>query len=317
MVVLLTAVGTALSALLLPIVLAQVTSARRAMQRDHALHAAQAGLDVTIGRIRAAHDSDGTGVKAGLPCGPLIGNVDATGAAQYRVTIVYLLGDPQGRPESWITSNKLSCVEGSGPSSVPGFALLSSEGTDRGSGRRSLYGTYVFSTNTGSPGGVIQVYSSTPGIRLCLDAGSGSPVAGSAVRMEPCVAGATAQLFTYTDDFTVVLVASKSAATPLGMCLDTLDGRAASAEGNVIRFQPCSATVPPYQQWSYRDDSRTFRGTDDGHTLNPYCLTVQFANTANSQVVLESTCSTLANPRTTFWPPTNLTTGPMKDLGEK
>lgn len=316
MYVLLTLVGTTLSALLLPIVLAQVGSARRAMQRDHALHAAQAGLDVAIGRIRAAHDNTGTGVKAELPCGHLVGNVDSTGAAQYDVNIVYLPSDPQGQPESWIKTKNISCPDGSGPSSVPGFALLSSTGSDRGRGARTLHGTYVFSTNTGSPGGVVQVYSSTPGVRLCLDAGSGSPMAGSAVQMQPCVAGAAAQMFAYTDDFTLVLVASRSAATPLGTCLDTQDGKAASADGNVIRFQPCSATVPPYQQWSYRDDSRSFRGTNDGHTLNPYCLTVQSPNIANSRVVLGSTCSKIANPQTTFWPPTNLTTGPMKDLGE-
>ncbi|MFI7599400.1 RICIN domain-containing protein [Actinoplanes sp. NPDC049681] len=316
MYVLLTLVGTTLSALLLPIVLAQVSSARRATQRDHALHAAQAGLDVAIGRIRAAHDPTGTGVKAKLPCGPLVGNVDPTGAAQYDVTIVYLPSDPQGRPESWISTNKMFCVEGSGPSSVPGFALLISKGTDRGRGARTLRGTYVFSTNTSSPGGIVRAYSSNPSVLWCLDAGSGTPAAGDAVNIRKCLAGSPAQLFAYTDDFTLVLVASKTAARPLGMCLDTLDGKAASVEGNVIRFQPCGAAVPPYQQWSYRDDSRTFRGTNDGHSINSFCLTVQSPNTVGSRLVLGSTCSPLANPQTTFWPPTNLTTGPLKDLAE-
>ncbi|MEV6598288.1 hypothetical protein AB0M36_15620 [Actinoplanes sp. NPDC051346] len=329
MAVLATVIGMMLSALLMPIILTQVTSARHAVQRDHALHAAQAGLDATIGRIRGARDNNtGTGDLGKLPCDPVEGDVDATGTAQYHVTIIYLPEDPHGKPESWINPNKLLCFEGSGLSSIPSFALLISKGTDRGSGSRTLQGTYTFSTAAGLQGGGIEVPSSKPGLRLCLAADSGSPAAGDPVKLARCEAGAPEQSFIY-ENLTLVLVASRTAAMPFGMCLDALDGKAASERYNVIRFQPCIfiddpirpgvTKPPPHQEWPFWEPF--YRGTDDGLKPNSFCFKVQIPDVEGSNVILDIGCGSHtsplpAGPQTTFSRPTNLT-GPLKDLSEK
>ena len=50
-----------LGALILPVVLAQNRSTRFDMTRVHALHAAQAGVDVAVGKIRASTTPDADG----------------------------------------------------------------------------------------------------------------------------------------------------------------------------------------------------------------------------------------------------------------
>ncbi|MFI5493660.1 ricin-type beta-trefoil lectin domain protein [Actinoplanes sp. NPDC051859] len=313
LVVLLSMVGMSLSALVLPMVLAQVTSARREMQRDRALYAAQAGLDVTIGRIRLAQDGAGTGSRTKLPCETLAGNADA-GGAQYTVDIVYLATDPQGQSADWIKDNKMPCKAGLGTDAVPRFALLTSTGSDRGNGARVLHGTYVFNTNTGMDGGVIRVDSSR-NKSLCLAAESDTPRAGEEVTVQPCLSGGAAQLFARTPDYQLVLVASKTTAPPYGMCLDNLDGKAEQKKDNVIRFQPCKTVVPPNQQWSYEDEYRTYHATSNGRKINSFCLTVRSPDFVGSPLILGINCKEY-NSAQMFLLPTNFTAGPVKDLSE-
>jgi hypothetical protein len=288
---LLTLIGVALSSLLVPIVLTQIGSTREDIQRVHALHAAQTGLDVAAGHIRAADDGAGAGLIGKLPCGPLSGRVGAGSGARYQVTIDYLLSDPRGQPDAWVAANRITCITGSGTYTTPGFALLRSQGTDVATGsfssvpHRSLQATYVFQTsNPFSTGGLIHSFKTTTGTDLCLDAGSGSPPPGTNVQLQDCNPEAVQQKFTYNRNLTLVLVSSRSTSLPLGMCLDA---GTPHAEGNIVKLQQCASTTIPQQQWSI-NESANFEGTADGVTLDGYCFNVQTPNAAGSFVVLGS-----------------------------
>jgi hypothetical protein len=281
MAMLLTLVGVALSSLMVPVVLTQTGSTREQVERVHALHAAQAGLDVAVAHIRAANDGAGVGVLAKLPCGPFSGKVGLGGTARYQVTIDYLATDPRGQSDSWVTANRITCTAGAGASSLPAFALLRSQGTDHPTGTfvptatRSLRGTYVFHTsNPHITGGLIHVWKTSTDIDLCLDAGSGSPAAGTNLQIQRCDPTSNRQKFAYNPNLTLVLVSSKTTTNPLGMCLDAGTPHVAGA---VVKFQPCSAVTRPQQQWSYNDYGN-FEGTTDGTTLDGFCFNVDSAS---------------------------------------
>lgn len=285
---LLAMVGLALSALLVPMMVTQVGSTREEVRRSRELAAAQAGIDVALGHIRAAADPAGNGVLATLPCGPLAGSVGA-GGTRYEVTIDYFTLDPQGRSDDWVAANRISCLAGGGPYSSPKYALLRATGTAAPSGAfstvptRSLRGTYTFqTTNQNIAGGLVHVYKTATSLDLCMDAGSGSPAAGANLQMQPCSAGSVQQKFAYNANLTLVLVATKTPSQPLGMCLDAGSPHAA---GRVVTFQPCASTTEPRQQWSI-NDSANFEGTTNGQTLDGFCFNVQTPNTPGSFVVL-------------------------------
>lgn len=309
MAMLLTLVGTMLSALMVPVVLTQINSTKVEVRRAHALAAAQAGLDVALGHIRAADDGAGTGVLAKLPCGPLTGRVGVGGPSRYQVTIDYFSVDPQGKSDSWVAANRMSCLAGGGTYTAPNYALLRAAGTDAATGSfsavttRSLRGTYTFqTTNQNIAGGLIHVYKTATSTDLCMDGGSGSPATGTAVQMQPCVTGSIRQKFAYNQNLTLVLVASKTATLPLGMCLDA---GTPHATGAVVRFQSCATTTLPQQQWSI-NDAANFEGTSNGSTLDGYCFNVQTPNTAGSFVILGTTsaarCHQGYNNQQTFSP---------------
>lgn len=288
MALLLTLVGMMASALLVPLVLSQVQSTTVDTHRLRSLNAAQAGLDVAVAHIRAARDGSGNGMRASLPCGPLAGTVSGGGAGQYQVTIGYYSTDPQGQSASWLSANVLRCSNGYGAESVPGFALLTAKGTDATTGTvaaatgRTLSATYTFqTTNANIAGGLIHVYKTATSTDLCLDAGSGSPSAGTNVQMQPCNSGSVRQTFAYQSNLNLVLVNTKTTSS-LGMCLDAGSLQLA---GSVVTFQPCSSTTLARQQWSINDNAN-FEGTADGSTLDGLCFNVQNPNVAGSFVIL-------------------------------
>jgi hypothetical protein len=283
---LLALVGMSLTALLVPVVLTQLSTTRSYVKRNHALNAAQGGLDVALAHIRAANDGAGNGELDELPCGPFAGSLVA-GGPRYQVTITYLAADPRGQTEAWIATNAMTCLSGGGVTSTPAYAALRSEGDDEPSGtfvaRRTLRATYQFqTTNQNIAGGLIHVYQGSPD--LCFDAGSTSPAAGTNLQLRACDSLSRAQAFAYTDDLNLVLVSSKTASQPLGMCLD-----AAPASGTLVTFQPCVSPAAARQRWSLNDSSR-FQGTTDGISLNSLCFVIQTPNTAGSLIALGS-CS--------------------------
>ncbi len=281
---LLTLVGVMLSALMVPVVLTQIGSTRTDVRRIHALNAAQAGLDVALGHIRAANDGVGGGVRASLPCGPLSGRASVGGTARYQVTIDYLAVDPVGQPDSWVAANRISCVAGAGAFTTPGYALLRSQGTDQPTGSiasapsRYLRATYRFHNFLG---GLIHVGLGSSSTDLCLDAGSSSPASGTNLGLQPCSTGSPQQRFAYMMNLTLVLVASKTPVLPLGMCLDAGEPH---EEGDGIQLQPCAVVTQPRQQWIH--DSTNFEGTEDGTTPDGFCFTAQSPDTPGSVVVL-------------------------------
>lgn len=295
MAMLLSLVVVSLSALLMPTVIVQAQSTRDEIQRAHELHAALAGVETAVGHIRAAVNVDGTtGNLAALPaCNSTLSGAVGSGTARYQVTIYYLDLDPEGQGMPWVVANAV-CSAGT-PSSSPTFALLVSQGTDAATGAftavptRTVRATYVFhTTDQPAPGGLIHGFrGSASAPDLCLDAGPAPWTANTPVRMQNCLAGAARQSFAYLRDLSLSLVSSKTAALPGGLCLDA---GATHVVGNPLQLQNCVSTTPPSQIWSY-NGSANFEGTANGTSTDGFCFNEQFADTANSPVVLGSTAA--------------------------
>lgn len=274
---LLTVLGVLISAVLASIVTVQTGATRRAAQGLHGLDAAQAGLDVAIGHIRAAADGSGNGVLASLPCGPFAGQVGVGGVAGYSVTITY-----KETPDGAV----IPCVPGSGIAQTPSFAYLVALGTDVANGvTRTLQGTYVFATtNANIPGGLIHVARVSGSQDLCLDAGSPTPAVGAALTVQLCTPGSPRQEFAYNPNLTLTLVSSITDAVPLGLCVD--GGPVPHGASNTaLTFQPCGTVTQPRQQWSLNDGSN-FQGTSDGTTLDTHCFNIQSPDVPGSVVIL-------------------------------
>jgi hypothetical protein len=312
MALLLTLVGVTLSATLVPVALGQINSTRDADRREGSLAAAQAGLDVALGHIRAANDGAGAGVRSALPCGPLAGHVAGAGSPRYQVTVDYYATDPKDQSPAWLAANRIACTPNAGPGVLPGFVLLTALGTDRPSGElaagptRALHATYPIQVETTvTNGGLIRVYSSGGTTSLCLDGGAGSPAPGTNLQVRSCDpsgAGSDSQRFGYRANLSLVLIASRSEASPLGMCLDAGTSQAA---GTAVQLKPCALTTTPQQQWFFTD-SGNFETTLDGTTASGFCLNVQMPDTAGSFVVLGSatggTCRQASDARQTLLP---------------
>ncbi len=317
LVLLLTFVGVALSALMVPMVLTQLGSTRAVDRRAQSLNAAQTGLDIMLGQIRAATDATGAGQRTRLPCGPLTGRVGVGGTARYQVTVDYLGVDPQGQSDAWITANRIRCTAGSGTASTPGYALLRSQGTNDPTGAfnavpsRFLRATYPLRmSNQNISGGLIHVYKTAVSNDLCLDAGSASPVAGTNVQMQLCSAANLRQRFAYNANLTIVLLASRTPAAPQGMCLDA--GVTPHVLGRAVQVQPCSATTAVRQQWIFTADGN-FEGTTNGRTTDGFCFNVQTRDTPGSFVILGSsarqTCRRPYDNIETFQPEASIGAG--------
>ncbi len=278
---LLTLVAVGISIVLMSTVLRQVESTKADAGRTRALNAASTGLEVGIGAIRVSVSSDGAGSTGALPCAPITGVV-STGGSRYSVVIRYLLQDPRGRSDAWLTANSTSCP--TGLPEVPRYARLTSVGTDAAGGRtRTLYGVYTFkrATNVNVPGGRIRVFRA-PGdaVPLCLDAGASTP--GTAVRVQGCTAARTAaQKFAYTPELTIALMLPRGS-NPDRLCLDA---GAPGTLGAVVRLQLCGSTTLIRQQWSYSANGVVL-GTSDGATTNGHCFTVRSPGAPNSDIIM-------------------------------
>lgn len=296
--------ATAVAALIMPMLLVQIRGARQDVGRADQLAAAQSGLQVALARFRAATDAAGNGQLSSLPCGSITGPV-GSGTARFQVSIEYFSADPHGSTPSWRAQNALACITGSGTAVTPGYALLTAVGTaDPGSSwtgiaQRTLQTTYVFQlSNRNIPGGLIRVYRTSTSKDLCLDAGSGEPVAGTNVTMQQCAPGSVRQSFAYNPNLTLSLVSSKTSANPLGLCLDA---GTAPTTGAVLAMQPCAAVTAPRQQWSM-NDTANFEGTGDGRTLDGMCFTVKSPDTEGSVVVVSPSCGGPYDDVRTFLP---------------
>ncbi|GAA3440883.1 hypothetical protein Pve01_19660 [Planomonospora venezuelensis] len=315
MALLLTLVGISLSALLVPVVVGQITVTRAGAERNRALHAAQAGIDAALGQIRAASDGEGNGVVEKLPRCELNGELLPDSAQdvprpRYRVQIAYWDADGPDGPDGpgGADGVRLACP----PTEVPASATLVATGIetpgvafDTGTaGTRTLEATYSFqTTNANIAGGSIQVAQPTVS-PLCMDAGPNDPPKpNDPLLVKPCKPGVSEQQFAYTEDLNLKLVGSESSSAPMGMCLDTVSSQATNAP---VVFRPCEDRRTPKQQWSLNNNSN-FQGTTNGVGLNNFCLNVKTAGLAGSPVVLGG-CSATAN-KNVFRPQTGVGAG--------
>ena len=304
MALLVTLVGMALSAAIVPIVVNQVTGTRTVIARTNALQAAQAGIDVALGQLRAAATSTGGDLESLPSCDlsglsatdPTLainpGNADPNNSG-YRVTIVYYRLADDGAPVAQ------SCP----PSDVPVSALLTSTGgrvrdaagaaaLTQGAGNRTIEATYTFKTsNENITGGAVQLASPTLA-PLCMDSGDNQfPDAGAIVKAQLCKAGGSSdQRFAYTTDLNIKVVGSETTAAPNGMCVDVPYPRATN---DIARFQPCLG-LTARQQWSLNDSSAFSSTRENEVRLNDFCLSLRTPGMADSDIVLGS-CSAQSN----------------------
>jgi Ricin-type beta-trefoil lectin domain len=315
-------VSAALGGLLMPIIITQSHVTRTDTTRVHALHAAQSGIDVVLGEIRAATataNGVATGDPSALPCGPVTGNANGTGSAAYSAAIDYYAINP-----ATTNARAMVCTAGYGPydnslnTRTPRFAVVTSTGTDgpavNGATKgRTLKTTYVFQTNDSTlPGGQIKIFPSGTDT-FCMDAQSSTPPTGTAVLVRACSTTnppLAQQNFVYRADLTIQLVSSVTTANPNGMCLDTTP---TTHSNNIpIVLTQCTnpdptvpANTPANQQWSV-DDNAHLRGATSKSNTDSYCIT-DVAQT-DGQALTLTTCAGGTTDTAQTWVP-GLTAG--------
>jgi hypothetical protein len=290
-------ISVTLSAVMTPILLSQVQSTRTDVRRVHALHAAQAGIDVAMAYIRNTQDklNDRIGLLNLLPCWGYTGlggtpayegKVDGSSTARYQVSVEYYKKDPRNLLTTLL--DRVSCSLGIGPVETPKFALLKATGTDTGTGAigstatRTLTATYVFNiTNANIPGGLIHVYRDAVSDDLCMAAESGLPTPGRNLRVKKCDYSDPSQIWIYNQYLMIVLSSTRTTDKPLGMCVEMA---APQTAGKNAVVNDCTTVTQPRQQWS-TNDSANLQGTTDGVNLNGTCLVVQSPNVDGSNVV--------------------------------
>ncbi|GAB2578388.1 hypothetical protein Aab01nite_09710 [Paractinoplanes abujensis] len=298
MALLVVTVVMSLSAVLVPMVVRQIRTSQSLGERNTALNASQAGMDVMMARVRAAADQNTqSGYLENLPPCTLTGDAGVNSAGEtlsYVVTLTYR--DQDGKDLSCPTND------------VPTTAVVSSVGWG-GPVKRTLTATYVFSTsNTNIPGGQIRIATSTLG-NQCFDSGTnGAPAADTPLLMAPCD-GSSRQQFGYTADLYLKRINSESSAASSGMCLWASDARKA---GTALVFRACPAVRTTTFQWALDGSSMFHSTTTASKSDGSSCVNVQApGSTANKAVVLGG-CS-VNNSTTVFRSATGVGAGMAGD----
>jgi hypothetical protein len=182
-------------------------------------------------------------------------------------------------------SNAIGCVSGV-LKQVPLFGLLRSVGKVGGVSR-TLYATYTFhGTEETVPGGHIVIAGNNS--QYCIGDTIVKPEVGDAVSVVPCSSPDLQASFIYAANLSLALTTSvkatpKDPRSPYGLCITA----ATPTVGTATKFQACSATVSPTQQWAREVNTQTFYGTTDGVVTNNLCLNVATpASPAGSAIVL-------------------------------
>jgi hypothetical protein len=291
-------IGASFGAMLLPMLVTQMSSTRFEVSRVRSLNAAQAGIDVALGMVRSATTidlsrPDAPGDPAKLPCNPVTKPIVGTanqlgsgvGSGAYTATIAYYAaGNPAAHSSdpTWLNNNMMQCVDGYGTydgtlsTTVPSFALITSTGTDGPSGNgvtpgRTLQTTYVFSTTDANFRGDVIPFVIGPSAPLCLDAGSSPWANGSQPTLQTCPAAAplgspptlvpAGQSWVWRTDNTIQLVQSVGTSHPNGVCLTTPGNYVI---GTSITISDCGplGTPSPYQIWGSDWNQRIQGGPD-------------------------------------------------------
>ncbi|GAA2518698.1 ricin-type beta-trefoil lectin domain protein [Winogradskya humida] len=284
-------IGLGLSGLLAATVGSQITGTRSTIHSSEAIDAAQTGIDVALGHIRIATNSDGTGNPAALPCGPFTGSVNAATDQTYTVSIYYLRTQPPAGDVAWAAANRMACTSTylTG-SETPVYVLLSSTGKALSNdvSPRTVTATYTLHSKTREniAGGLIHILGNhTPD--LCFSAPGTTPAAGAALTLQVCDSNDDKQKFAYVSNLNLVLTASR-ATGGTGMCLD-----AAPNQNEQVVFRACAATTAERQQWSLNDRAN-FEGTKNGDK-DRQCFHVVNPGQAGSTIVLHAVASDPSN----------------------
>lgn len=326
-------VGMALAAALLPTLIVQDRATVFDGSRQDNLAAAQAGVDVVVGEIRAASmisNGNSVGNVTALPCvsaaSPLTGRVGSVGQATYSAYVSYYVVDPVTNP----SATPMVCSAGNGTYDsatglvIPAYARITSTGTDGAtatngvSAGRTIISTYVFqTTNANVPDGQIRIYPSGS-TQWCMDAGSSQPAVGVAITLQACSTStpiSQQQLFYYRSDLTIQLATSITPGfSPNGLCLDTSAGTSGPAIGNTVVLKPClTLGSPPFsQQWSFNDQggfTASLSGTKSNGSFSPnasypygYCMSVA-TQSAGQQIALADCNNNTTSSTTEAWLP--------------
>ncbi|MGH8861325.1 MAG: hypothetical protein ACRDVG_08865 [Jatrophihabitantaceae bacterium] len=324
-------IAAGIGAMMLPSLINQDHSTRFDTSRVRSLHAAQTGIDVVLGQFRATKltDSNGKvwGDDGGLPCypaaSPLVAYADGANASQYSVSLQYFLPGPD--PSSGSATAMSVCASGYGPfdpasgSRTPGFARITSTGTDLAGGQqtsrgRTIITTYVFQTDdTNISGGVVHLFPDGSGNQWCWDAGSAIPSIGTALVLRACSTTNPAtpqQVFAYRTDLSFQLVSSVTAANPKGLCIDTattphsanvalvLKQCAIADPTKCITITNCS---PWNQQWSVDDNAHLEGALNNQSNIDGYCINAS-AQTDGQPIVLATCAGTVTDTKQTWVP---------------
>jgi hypothetical protein len=212
-------------------VVGQIKTTGGDVRRGTEIGAAQSGIEVALGQIRATvRDGDGaglvttlpcvSGVAAGLPNAVLTGPVtDGSATSTYSVNMYYLTSAPPDSTsqEAWAKTHRMGCASGGGTSTPPSFALLAATGRALpGSAGRTLVATYQFQSRTkpNVPGGTIKVFNGP----YCLSAPTAltdtPPLqVGAQVILAMCSSVDSRQNFAYNPSLQVELQNSRARPT--------------------------------------------------------------------------------------------------------
>lgn len=273
-VILLIMVVTALSVLMLGVVVAQVNPTVFQAKSTRTISAAEAGIDATLSQLRTATRTDLAGNVYGdphkLPCA-VSGTVGgATVTLTYDVQIAYFSANPAGMNSAWRSANQAVCTPGNGMSYSPSFAVITSKGADSALagysssvGNRTLETVYTFQVvNQNVAGGIMWDW----GRAACLKAGGSTPGSSvSYVAAGSCTDG-DLTLWSYKPDYTIRLASTDFTGASAPLCL--------TGRNSTVAVQPCVAGQTN-QKFAWYDGARFFVLNSSGTTTQSspsYCI---------------------------------------------
>lgn len=269
-------------------------------RRTRSLHAAEGGLDAALALIRRASTS-GEGGRKGiaslLPCETEATGADladlGSGGFGYRAVVSYYRDDPRHRSAQWRVSERLPCVEGSGPSTQPLYALITSVSTGAGSAgtfasfqQRSVEVTYRLGLSFARVlGGAVATSGpdDAPSLDrpICWSVTELPAAPGAAVLASPCIDGDPSQQFAYNPDFSFTYAGTN-------LCLTA----AYDVADPAARLEPCAISgAERYRQaWTYNEDDRIQATKSDGSGRAPFCLAPEQGGAVSSRLILSNRC---------------------------
>jgi hypothetical protein len=277
------AVVAALSLSIAGVVLSQSEPTQLTRKDIQTVHAAEAGIEAGLTRLRGAGSATGAGSVAMLPCNTTYGakfqgSVEGTsqGSLTYSTTITYYAQDPSN-PALRLPGNQVAC---SSSMAVPSYALISSTGVGAAiaghaasTGNRSLEAVYRFNlTNANVAGGNIQLFQTNPS--LCISATTVAD--GQNVSLAKCDPTDPKQLWSYNPDLSISLTGFNDT-----LCLYANPN---NVVGTYMTLHACGvtpimsgSTVTGYKNnserevWSFNAQGE-YEGTNSSAGENGYCF---------------------------------------------